>query len=146
YNGPYQLFVGYRGTRPENGGDGHLFGIELNWAQHLTFLPGILAGLGFDANYTHTESKVVVDTLGREAPLLRQAPDLANVAITYDRGRASARIAWTYNGANIASYGDGTPTANGDNYFYAHSQIDGSLIVNVLPSVQVQLMALNLNN
>lgn len=146
YNGPYAAFQGYYGMQPQNGGSGHLLGIELEWAQHLTFLPGILAGLGLDANYTHISSSVVVDTSGRKAPLLRQAPDLANVAVTYDRGAISARIAWTYNGANITAYGDGSNTANGDNYFYAHSQIDGSVILNVAPWVQVQLMALNLNN
>ena len=146
YNGPYTAFDGYYGTEPANGGGGHLLGVELEWAQHLTFLPGILAGLGLDANYTHTSSSVVVDTTGRKAPLLRQAPDLANVAVTYDRGPVSVRVAWTYNGANIAAYGDGTATANGDNYFYAHSQIDGSVIFNVAPWVQLQLMALNLNN
>jgi len=146
YNGPYALFDGYKGTQPQNGGDGHLFGVEVDWVQHLTFLPGLLGGLGFDANYTHISSQVVVDTTGRKAPLLRQAPDLANVAVTYDRGPLSARIAWTYNGADITAYGDGTPTANGDNYFYAHSQIDASAIVTLTRNVQVQLQVLNLNN
>ena len=42
------------GTRPENGGSGHICGIEGEWAQRLVFLPGAFAGLGFDANYTHT--------------------------------------------------------------------------------------------
>ena len=146
YNGPYVPFQGYYGTQPQNGGSGHLLGVEARWAQHLTFLPGVLGGLGVDVNYTHISSSVVVDTSGRTAPLLRQAPDLANVAVTYDRGAVSARIAWTYNGPNITAYGDGSSTANGDNYFYAHSQIDGSVIFNVTPSVQMQIMALNLNN
>jgi TonB-dependent receptor len=146
YSGPYAPFVGYAGTQPQNGGDGHLEGFELDWAQHLTFLPGLLAGLGFDVNYTYVHSKVVVDTSGREAPLLRQAPSIANVALTYDRGPVSSRIAWTYNGANIAGYGDGSASPTGDNYFYSHSQIDASLILNVTRTVQLQLMVLNINN
>jgi TonB-dependent receptor len=147
YSGPYAPFAGYYGTLPENGGDGHLTGIEADWSQHLTFLPGILSGLGFDVNWTHVSSSVVVDTAtGRTAPMLRQSPDLANAALTYDRGAVSARVAWTYNGANIAGYGDGTPTANGDNYFYAHSQIDASAIFNITPAVQMQLQVLNINN
>lgn len=110
-------------------------------------LPGLLGGLGFDANWTHVDSKVLVDPVsGREAALLRQSPNLANVSATYDRGAVSGRLTWTYNGANIAGYGDGTPTANGDNYFYAHSQIDGSLIYNLTALVQLQFMALDINN
>jgi hypothetical protein len=147
YQGPYAPLVGFAGTEKENGGSGHLLGFEANWVQHLTFLPGVLSGLGFDANWTHVDSKVLVDPVGgREAPLLRQSPNLANVSATYDRGAVSSRLTWTYNGASITGYGDGTATANGDNYFYAHSQIDGSFIYNVTPTTQLQFMALNLNN
>jgi len=146
YNGPYTPFQGYNGTEPQNGLNGHLLGFEVNWAEHLTFLPGVLAGFGFDANYTRVSSKVQIDSTGRQAQLLRQAPDLANIALTYARGALSGEVAWTYNGANIAAYGDGTPTAGGDNYFYAHSQIDASLIFSVTPAAQLQLQALNLNN
>jgi len=147
YNGPYAAFAGFYGTEPQNGGDGHLTGIEADWTQHLTFLPGILSGLGFDVNWTHVSSSVVVDTAtGRTAPMLRTSPDLANAALTYDKGPISARVAWTYNGANIASYGDGTATANGDNYFYAHSQVDASAIITLTSNVQMQLQVLNINN
>jgi len=147
YQGPVAEFAGYYGTEPANGGDGHLLGFEANWVQHLPFLPGALAGLGFDINWTHTDSKVLVDSAsGRRAPLLRQAPNIGNAALLYDRGRVSARLAWTYNGAYIGSYGDGSATADGDNYFYQHSQIDGSIIYNLTPDVQVQLQALNLND
>ncbi|HYK12021.1 MAG TPA: TonB-dependent receptor [Gemmatimonadales bacterium] len=147
YNGPYAAFDGYYGTEKQNGGDGHLEGFEADWSQHLTFLPGALSGLGFDVNWTHVSSSVVVDTTtGRTAMMLRTSPDVANAAVTYDKGFISARVAWTYNGANIDQYNDGTPTANGDNYFYAHSQIDASAILTVAPNVQMQLQVLNINN
>jgi TonB-dependent receptor len=147
YRGPFAPFDGFYGTEPGNGGSGHLVGVEADWVQHLTFLPGVLAGLGFDVNWTHTDSKVLVDPAsGREAPLLRQAPDIANAALLYDHGSVSARVAWTYNGPYIGAYGDGSATANGDNYFERHSQIDASLIYNVTPAVQMQLQALSLNN
>lgn len=147
YQGPMTAFDGYYGTEPENGGAGHLVGVEANWVQHFPFLSGALAGLGFDVNWTHTSSKVLVDPAsGRTAPLLRQAPDIGNAALLYDHGAVSARFAWTYNGAYIGGYGDGTATANGDNYFYQHSQIDASVIYNLTPEVQVQLQGLDLNN
>jgi len=147
YQGPFTPFDGFYGTEPENGGSGHVVGIEADWTQHLVFLPGALSGLGFDVNWMHADSKVLVDPAsGREAPLLRQAPDIANAALLYDRGPVSARFAWTYNGAYIGSYGDGSTTANGDNYFERHSQIDASVIFNITPAVQMQLQALSLNN
>ena len=147
YQGPVTVFDGYYGTEPENGGSGHLTGFEADWVQHLPFLPGALAGLGFDVNWTHVSSEVLVDPAsGRKAPLLRQAPDIGNAALLYDKGAVSARVAWTYNGAYIGGYGDGSATANGDNYFYQHSQIDASVIYNLTPEVQVQLQALNLND
>jgi TonB-dependent receptor len=147
YQGPMTEFDGYFGTEPENGGSGHLTGVEANWVQHFPFLPGLLAGLGFDLNWTHVSSNVLVDpSSGRDAPLLRQAPNIGNAALLYDRGPVSARFAWTYNGAYIGAYGDGSATADGDNYFYQHSQIDASVIYSVNPEVQVQLQALNLND
>ncbi|HYL20158.1 MAG TPA: TonB-dependent receptor [Gemmatimonadales bacterium] len=147
YQGPYTPFDGFYGTTPQNGGSGHLVGVEADWVQHLSFLPGAWAGLGLDVNWTHVSSKVLVDpATGRQAPLLRQAPDIGNAALLYDHGPVSARIAWTYNGPYIGGYGDGTATASGDNYFEKHSQIDASVIFNMTPSVQMQLQALSLNN
>jgi TonB-dependent receptor len=146
YNGPVTELVGFQGTRPENGGSGHLVGMEAEWQQRLTFLPGLARGLGFDVNYTHVNSTAVIDTTGRTAPLARQSPNLANVALTYELGPIAARGAWAYQGANIASYGDGQADGLGDTYFYAHSQIDASVLYTVTPRMQLQLQGLNLNN
>lgn len=146
YNGPVTELKGFQGTHPDNGGSGHLLGFEAEWQQRLTFLPGAARGLGFDVNVTHVNSSVLVDTTGRTAQFPRQSPNLANVALTYSLGPVSARGAWAYQGANIVSYGDGLPDGLGDTYFYAHSQIDASVLYNVTQQVQLQLQALNLNN
>jgi TonB-dependent receptor len=147
YNGPVTEFNGQAGTRPQNGGSGHILGFEGEYQQRLVFLPGEFAGLGVDLNVTHTESRALVDpSAGRYAPMSRTSPTLANVALTYDLGRLSARAAWAYQGANIVSYGDGTTTANGDTYFYAHSQIDASLLYSFTKQIQLQVQGLDLNN
>ena len=146
YTGPGP-FNGYIGDMPDNGGGGWLRGVELAYTQRFVALPGRFAGFGFDGNWTHTESQVLVDPeSGRKAPLLRQSPNIANAYLTYDQGSLSGRIGWTYNGAMIGAYGDGTPTANGDNYFYPHAQVDGSLVYNATQDVQLQFMVLNMNN
>lgn len=146
YTGPGP-FHGYQGYAPDNGGGGRLWGIEAVWTQRFVSLPGWFAGLGIDANWTHTGSRVLVDPQsGREAPLRRQSPNIANVYVTYDKEAFSGRLGWTYNGPMIDSYGDGTPTPNGDTYFYAHGQVDGSIVYNATRNVQIQLEALNINN
>ena len=147
YNGPITAFSGQLGTRPENGGSGHLWGLEAEWAQRLVFLPGAFAGLGFDANWTHVESEGLIDPAsGRKAPLQRTSPNLGNAALTYDYGMLSGRVGWAYQGANITSYGDGSPSPTGDTYYYAHSQVDASVILTIDPRLQAQLQGLNLNN
>jgi len=146
YTGPGP-FNGYVGYAPDNGGAGHLFGVEVTWTQRFVSLPGWLAGLGIDANYTHTSSKVLVDPVtGRQDQLLRQSPDFANVYATYDKWPVSARLGWTFNGTMIQYYGDGTPTPSGDTYFYQHGQFDGSIVYNATPDVQIQAQVLNINN
>ena len=158
YNGPVTDFQGYYGSRPQNGGSGHLVGFEATWTQRFLSLPGALAGLGVDLNWTHTESRVALlsdtatttATLGhpvtRYAQLARQSPNLANLGLTYDLGPVSARASYQYQGASIYSYGDGTPTPNGDTYFYPHGQVDASIIASVTPLLSLQLQGLNLNN
>ena len=165
YQGPVAAYRGAFFSQPENGGSGHLAGLEFDWEYHLTFLPGALSGLGFDANYTHTHSYVVipVDSLdangnpipglhtvhARKAPLQRTSPDLANASLLYDYSIIQFRAAWVYQGANIGGYG---PTGarndpnNGDNYFYAHSQVDLALYASVTKSTQLQLQVLNAND
>jgi outer membrane receptor for ferrienterochelin and colicin len=146
YTGPGP-FNGYVGFAPDNGGNGWLRGVEVAYTQRFVALPGRLSGLGFDGNWTHTESQVLVDPdANRRAPLLRQSPNIANAYLTYDQSPFSARLGWTYNGSMIDAYGDGSPTANGDNYFYPHAQVDGSVVYNATKDVQLQFMVLNLNN
>lgn len=157
YNGPAKQFDGNFVSMPVNGGDGHLFGFEADYSQHLWFLPNAWQGLGFDVNWTHVTSKATLLqdasdsahiglTTARSVALPRQSPNIANVALLYDSPRFSMRAAWQYQGANITSYADGTATANGDTYFYAHSQIDASVIFNLTRDVSLQLQGLNLNN
>jgi TonB-dependent receptor len=158
YDGPVSDFVGYLGTRPENGGDATLTGAEASYTQRLYMLPSYLAGLGFDVNWTHTDSRAALladtasssATLGnpvtRFAALPRQAENVANVAGTYELGRVSTRLAWQYQGQSIYSYGDGTSTAGGDTYFYPHAQVDASILVSVMRDAQLQIQGLDLNN
>src|SRR5260370_6012784 len=78
-----------------NAGSAYIAGIELNFNQHFTYLPGLLSGLGLFANYSYATSKAHnVNPAGprSDSPaLLRQAPNTWNISPTYDRGRLSPR-------------------------------------------------------
>src|SRR5262249_59674943 len=79
----------------------------IGWQQHFRCLPGVLRGLGVDANYTYTNSKATFDpSTGRtgDARLQRTTPSEYNAGLTYDLGGFSMRAAVTYNAATIWEY------------------------------------------
>jgi len=142
-----------------------LQGFEIGYQQHLAFLPRGLGGFGLSANYSYTTSEARGIPLRTDSPaLLRQAPHTWNVSPTYDRGRLSTRLGMTYNGPSIFAYqyqnlnSDGTPmkasdlTAGGtagpggDNYLYAHLQVDAQATMRLASGVSVVVYGLNLTN
>jgi TonB-dependent receptor len=136
-------------TQPVNAGSAWLNGFEVAYLQHLTFLPGALAGLGISANYSYTASRTSFgpDFSRTDHPrLVRNAPHTWNVSPTYDRSRFSVRVGLSYNAENIAAYGDGTPGPFGDNYFYPHLQFDAQGSVRLGHGLSFVMYGLNLNN
>lgn len=98
-------FAGYQVTEPVNGGNAKLYGVELNWQQQLTFLPGALGGLGIYANYTYSKSEA--DLLYREwTTLPGQAGDVGNLALSYDRYGITARVSMNYSGQLLSRVGE----------------------------------------
>lgn len=118
-------------TQSVNGGHAHVQGIEMAYQQHLTFLPGVLAGGRISANFTYTQSKSY-GVPGRTdvPPLVGQAPVSWNINPSYATKRALFTVGLSHDGANIAAYqwqtGDpGTVTGPyGDNYYYERMQLD----------------------
>jgi TonB-dependent receptor len=104
-------------TQPQNAGDAYVYGFEVSFQQHFTYLPGLARGLGLSANYGYTASQVtfpaVLNPDGSptgisrtdKPDLLRQAPHTWNISPTYDRRNLSVRLGLAYNAANIFSYG-----------------------------------------
>ena len=144
-----------RVTQPLNAGSAWINGFEAAYLQHLSFLPGALKGLGFSANYGYTASRASLGPdFGRSdhPRLLRNAPNTWNISPTYDRGRVSVRLGLSYNGANIAAYqfsdgvNGGIAGPFGDNYFYAHLQVDLQGSVALAHGLSFVMYGLNLNN
>jgi TonB-dependent receptor len=149
------IYDGYHLVKPINGPKAYIYGFEVAWQQRLGFLPGVLSGLGVDANYTHLDSKATFDpSTGRTgtAQLQRTTPNAANFGLTYDRHGFSARVAATYNSATIYyyNYSDGADGGlngpNGDTYLYPHTQLDAQVSYTFHNGLQVFVNGLNLNN
>jgi TonB-dependent receptor len=151
YTGSLTQYDGFYATQYQNGPSAHLWGAEMDYTEHLSFLPGALHGLGFDVNYTHVESRAEVpngDGTNRQAALPRQFPNMFNVALLYDYAPFTARVGGQYTSASIYQYGsDGSSNpASGDVYNYAHWQIDGQLTWVVRGETALTAQVLNLNN
>ena len=157
-SGPYS---GFTQTQPVNGTNGHLWGFEIAYQQHLTFLPGLFGGAGISANYSYTNSRIDSVPLRTDSPALqRQAPNSWNISPTYDRGRLSARLGISHNDANIFQYNyfnlnpDGSPAPVplgikgpfGDVYLYAHTQVDAQGSFRMYRGLQFIVAGLNLTN
>jgi TonB-dependent receptor len=149
-------------TQPTNAGSAWVYGIELAYQQRLSFLPGVLSGLGFSGNYTYSNSQAQkVDPLRDDSPaLLRQTPNTWNIGPSYDKKRISVHLGLEYNGASIYSYqyrdlalgGVANPQVGGvkgpagDNYLYAHLQVDAQATYRLGKGFEAYAQGLNLNN
>jgi iron complex outermembrane recepter protein len=132
-------------TGPINGAKGHAAGFEVAYQQYFDMLPGWLSGFGMQANYTFVDSKRKLykpvyspyctggntaanvnlnlngcDTDGRtfgDLPLEGLSRDSFNLALLYDQGPVSARVAYSWRSkylqavnVNGTNGGDGTDT------------------------------------
>jgi TonB-dependent receptor len=147
--GPY---AGWLQIQPTNGTQARIVGFELAYQQHLTSLPGLLNGLGISANYNHSSSKAVVPGRTDDPALIRQGPNNWNVSATYDKGPLSLRFGVTHNDAYIYVYNYqtgadlGSQGPNGDQYTYAHTQMDAQGSYSVKGGLKLVVSVLNLNN
>jgi len=171
-------YTGFKQTQPTNGGSAWVYGIEIGYQQRLSFLPGLMSGLGFSGNYTYSNSQAQgVDPLRTDSPaLLRQTPNTWNLGPSYDHGRVSVHMGFEYNGASIYAYqyenltyatdANGNPVYNsngtlqtvanpqigntagpaGDNYLYAHLQVDAQVSYRLHKGFEVYGQGLNLTN
>jgi outer membrane receptor protein involved in Fe transport len=157
----------------QNIGSAHLWGFEVGYSQRLSRLPGVMKGLGLSANYSYTNSSTDgLEGLFRDdhPALLRQAPNTWNISPTFDTKRFSLRVGMTYNSAMIFNYNfkdlttgpngiipiapadlaqsaaGGVKGPGGDNYLYAHFQVDAQGSYKISRSFTFYAYGLNLNN
>ena len=114
-------------SSPINGAKGHARGVEIGFQRYFDMLPGWLSGFGVQANYTYIASKQKLysplnpayctgldgttastslslngcDTDGRtfsDLPIQNMSRDAYNLALLYDHGPLSMRVAYSWRG------------------------------------------------
>lgn len=131
--------------QPVNGPRGSLYGFELAWQQNLTFLPGLLSGLGLNANYTFTTSDATIPRRGdEEFPLPGQTGNAGNLGLFYDRGRLSLRVGANYSGEFLSTIN--AFSAEGDTRTRERLQVDASGSLRITNQIRFFGEFINLTN
>jgi TonB-dependent receptor len=152
-----QAYAGDLVFQEVNGDHAHVQGVEFAYQQHLNYLPGVLGGARIDANVTYTASKNYNLTGRTDTPdLVGQAPLSWNVGPAYATRRALVSVGVSHNGSNIFAYqyqstGPGAVPFGvngpfGDNYFYAHTQVDAKASYYLGKGFTVLGIGENMNN
>jgi TonB-dependent receptor len=113
-NGYEGNFAGYSLIGPRNAGDAEVQGLEFDYRQRLTFLPSLLKGVTFAANYTwiKTEGKFT-----GAAPIATNdvpgfIPKTGNVRLVYNYKKIGASVVMNFTGEHISALSALTPVAN----------------------------------
>ncbi len=152
-----QTYAGDLVFQEVNGDHAYVQGVEIAFQQHLTYLPGVLGYARFNGNFTYTGSKNCNLTGRADSPqLVGQAPVSWNIGPSYVTKRAQVSAAVSHNGANIYAYQYqstgpgavpyGVSGPNGDNYFYAHTQVDAQASYYIGKGFTVLAVGENMNN
>jgi TonB-dependent receptor len=138
-------FDGYEAQQSLNGGKAQLTGIELNWQQQLNFLPGMWAGFGIYANYTHTWAKadLVRDTRDDLDVLPGQSGDVGNLAISYEWGPFTSRVSMMYQGDYLTVVGK---DSENDEFLDDFFTIDISAAYKIIPQLDIFAEFVNLTD
>jgi TonB-dependent receptor len=130
-------------TSQVNGARGRATGMEIGYQQYFDKLPGLLSGFGVSGNYTYIDSRMTLgspitrswctpeetldanlardlagcDTDGHVLgglPMVGMSKNAYNLALLYDRGPLSARLAYTWRGKYLqAANAYGTASNDG---------------------------------
>jgi len=140
-------YVGWQGNTRINSGNAKVEGMEFNYSQQLSFLPGKLRGFGVLANWTVLSSSgdyngVVTTPLPFPNNLTGMRPRSGNAGITYNYGRVDLRLMWNFAGTYLASLNTGDPSSS--EFIGRREQYDFFARVKLTRSINVFLDVINL--
>lgn len=138
-----QDFAQLRFSQPQNAEEGEIMGVELAYQQQFTFLPGLLSGLGLEANVTLTDSKIDVPGRTRSSTFQGQADLLYGLQLFYQRSGFEASVAFHSTDSFLAGLG---ADEVGDQYSDKFERLDAKASLAVTPNVSLFVEAQNLTD
>ena len=146
---PEFLCAQFNATQPRNAAGASITGVELQYAQNYTFLPGILGGLGVSANYTYQDSSFAQDVSdlveGLALPRFQidRTPEHSyNVTGYWQQGGHQVRL--TYGGATDVLLSRTSFNGLGALWQDGRETLDFSAAYQVNDNIQVTVDATNL--
>ncbi len=153
YQPPGGPLGAYLITQAINAGSAWLSGVELQYQQQWSNLPGFLGGLGMNANYSYETSKIASIQGRTDHPALPfDSPNNFNIGPTYNRGRVTMNMDIQFNQSSIFAYqySDGTPGGLhgplGDIYRYNDTEVNAQGSFRIGHGLQLIASGLKLNN
>jgi len=130
-------------TRRVNGEGGWLKGVEIQYQQPFTFLPGFWSNFGFIGNVTFVDSEVSYGTAGKNR-LTGQSKNTANATLYYENGPLQARISAAHRSQYLLAF----PSSNGNSEegINGTTNIDASMSYDFTDSLTFSLEAINLTD
>ena len=130
---------------------GYIEGLELNWQQPFTFLPGLWKNFGTLFNYTYVKSEQTYYLTSGTTPVVAHdqfqnvSPNSVNATLYYDDNRFSARVSVAYRDEYIVSFPfkAGVNDAFGS---YATTNVDLSASYKLTPKLTIKFDGLNLTD
>ena len=138
----------YDVTTYNNASKAKVKGAEVAYQQFFDFLPGPLAGLGVQANFTFVDSEA--PSPASDGPVTKLSLEGLskynyNLIGIYERGIVSARVAYNWRSEFLVTT-SANGTGNLPQFQKASGQLDASITANITPHLSLTLNGTNLTN
>jgi len=133
-------------SEPLQGSGNSIQGVEFDYRQGFTFLPGFLSNTGMEFNVTYAPSKTGDrDLAGNEIPFQDNSTESGNFVLWYQNKRFQARAAYNYR-SKRAFQSDVGGISGLEEYEAAQRYLDASVAYKVSKYGEVFVNATNLTN
>lgn len=113
----------YQYSTPRNGDGGNIKGVEFTYYHPFTFLPGVLAGFGFQGSLALLDGEFTLPN-GRELGFPGTSDRITNLSLFYEKYGLSARISWQHRTEWLDTVGTSALT---DIYWAPQQRVDLSV-------------------
>jgi len=133
-------------TQPVQGSGNSIHGVEFDYRQGFTFLPGLLSNTGLELNFTYAPSNTgAVDLAGNKIPFQDNSTESANVILWYQSQRFQTRVAYNYRSKRAVSADVGGITGM-EEYEEPQHYLDASVAYKVSKYAELFVNGSNLTN